>query len=106
MTLEPGRNLTWSDHLVSRTLYPLPIRLLRDFLSPFLGLGGLKVKYCMKREGMNVVITGESERKGRSGESLLKTAAEAKEGVGLTRVTVTFRGQTRTAVYQNEGKKN
>ena len=102
--LEPGRDLTWSDHLVSRTLYPLPVRFFRDFLSPFLGLGGVKMKYRMKREGMNVVFAGASVRNGRDGVSLLKTVAEAKEGVGLVRVTVTFRGQTRTAVYLDEGK--
>ena len=63
------------------------------------------MKFRMKREGVNIFITGESVRKGRGGEPLLKTVAEAKEGVGLTRVTVTFRGQTRAAVYLDEEKK-
>ncbi len=87
--------LTWCDHLVARHFFPLPLRLLRDFVAPFLGLGGMRMRYRMERTHGGCTITGESELRDGRGRPLMQTTARAGEGRGIEAVTVTLRGRTR-----------
>lgn len=89
--------LTWSDHLVARHFYPLPLRILRDFLSPFLGLGGMRMHYLMEHAEGAWVVTGESDTCAGDGKPIMSTVAIAHDGFGLESVSVTLRGRTRSA---------
>jgi urea transporter/murein DD-endopeptidase MepM/ murein hydrolase activator NlpD len=94
---DPAAGLAWSDHLVARHFYPLPIRVLRDFIAPFLGLGGMRMRYRMERSNGVCTVTGESELRDGQGVPLMKTVATARDGVGLETVGIKLRGKTRRA---------
>jgi len=95
---DAARSLVWSDHLVARHFYPLPVRLLRDFISPFLGLGGMRMRYQMERACGVCTVTGESEDRDSRGKPLMRTVATARDGIGVERVEVSLRGKTRSAL--------
>ena len=92
--LESGRNLVWKDHLVSRYFYRLPGRILRDLVSPFLGLGGVKMEYRMERTMRSLTVHGESLEKMKGGASVLKTVAILSDRNGLESAIVEVKGKT------------
>jgi len=89
--------LRWTDHLPLRSLAPWLLRPLFDFVSPFLGAGGVTIDYEAERSRRTVVIRGTSRRLGGDGRPLVRTEAELKRGSGLTRFEVTVRGRRRAA---------
>ena len=96
--LDPAPSLLWSDHLVARHFFPLPVRVLRDFIAPFLGLGGMRMRYRMERSRGLCTVTGESEVTDARGRPLMRTVAIAREGIGVDSMEVTLRGKTRSVV--------
>lgn len=94
---EPGRQMTWTDHLVSRHFYSWGRRVLRDLVSPFLGLGGLEMEYSMKRDGMEYVVSGRSRLTFGAGAPLLETRAVLVNGRGLMELEICMKGKKRSA---------
>jgi urea transporter/murein DD-endopeptidase MepM/ murein hydrolase activator NlpD len=98
----PG--LTWTDHLVSRYFFPVGIRLLRDFISPFLGLGGLRMKYSSKRDGPVVTIEGRSAATNGRNEPVMRTRAVARDGFGLVEAEMTLHNRRRIVQRIDPGR--
>ena len=103
---ETGREMTWSDHLVSRHFYSWIQRVVRDLASPFLGLGGVQMKYSVARDGMRYDVSGRSVQKDRSGQPFLTTKAVLINGKGLTQLETVVKGRRRVVERVEEKENN
>jgi urea transporter len=95
--LEGSASLRWADTLPARRFRAFALRVLADFVAPFLPGDGIEMDLRMRREGDLLVVLGESRRRDRRGEPLVRTRAELTRGRGPLRVEVTAQGRTRAA---------
>ncbi len=95
---EAGESLRWTDILPARPYRSWPMRMLLDFLSPFLSRDGLEMEFRMRRQGVSLVIEGASKQRDRRGTPVLQTRAVLARSGGPTQVEVTVRGKKRSAI--------
>jgi murein DD-endopeptidase MepM/ murein hydrolase activator NlpD len=94
---EAAPDVAFVDQLPARPFRPWVGRALLDLVSPFLARDGIETRLRMRRDGAMLVIEGESRRKNRRGEPLLRTRAVLARSLGPVRVEVTVRGKTTMA---------
>jgi len=95
--LEGNESLRWTDRLPAQRWRSLPVRILADFVAPFLRRDGLEMVYRMHREGRDWVVVGESHRRDRRDVPLVCTRVRLARGEGPMAVELTVRGVTRRA---------
>jgi urea transporter len=100
---EAGEALRWTDVLPARPYRSWPMRMLFDFLSPFLSRDGLEMNFQMRRQGASLVIEGESKARDGKKTPVLATRVVLMRGVGPTAVELTVRGKKRAATRAAEG---
>ncbi|WP_394834741.1 urea transporter [Pendulispora rubella] len=95
--LECNASLLWTDRLPAQRWRSLPVRILADFVAPFLRRDGIEMLYRMHREGRDWIIAGESQRRDRHGVPRLRTRVRLARGEGPVAIELTVRGVTRRA---------
>jgi urea transporter/murein DD-endopeptidase MepM/ murein hydrolase activator NlpD len=95
---EAGESLRWTDILPARPYRSFVMRMLFDFLSPFLEKDGLTLELQLRRKGAALIVEGRSKEQHRPGTPVLATKVVLLRSQGPTEVTVTVRGKTRAAL--------
>ncbi|MGM0576716.1 MAG: urea transporter [Myxococcota bacterium] len=100
---EVGPNLGWTDQLPLRHFLPAPLRVLLDFVAPFLpDRLGLEMRYGATRRDDDLIVEGASSRAGRDGVPLVTTRAVVRRDEGVVRLEQVVRGRRRVAVRIDE----
>lgn len=85
------------DTLPARGFRPWALRMLADLVAPFRSKDGVEMTYRMRRDRANLVVVGESVRRGRGGGPLVRTVAELTRGAGPLRLELTVKGVSAVA---------
>jgi len=102
--LEMGRSLTWNDQLVSRYFRPGLLRVLSDFVSPFMRPRGVEMGYSAQLDGARLTVSGVSKAALPGGAPLFETRAVFEQGQGLLEVTCNWKGRVSRATRQEKEK--
>ena len=95
VVFEAKDGFEWTDVLPLRAVSALPIRVLLDFVAPFVARAGLEMRYTARERDDRLIIEGRSVRKDRQGRPLVST--EAVLDGGIEQVELTVRGVKTTA---------
>ncbi|WP_394845328.1 urea transporter [Pendulispora brunnea] len=95
--LECNESLRWTDRLPAQRWRSLPLRILADFVAPFLRRDGIEMIYRMHREARDLIIDGASHRRDRHGVPRLRTRVRLARGEGPISIELTVRGVTHRA---------
>ncbi|MFO0757964.1 MAG: urea transporter [Byssovorax sp.] len=97
-----SEGMTWTDVLPARRALSGVMRVLFDFVSPFLTNDGLVMELSMVRKGASLVVEGRSRKVDGRGRPVLKTRAVLLRGIGPVEVEVVLRGKVWTALRAGE----
>lgn len=93
---EENSELRWTDLLPARMFRGRLRGALMDLVSPFLPLDSIQIEYRAERADDALIVHGESTRRDRQDRPLVKTRAELRRGLGITRLSVSVRGEQLT----------
>ncbi|HNN91459.1 MAG TPA: urea transporter [Pseudomonadota bacterium] len=95
---DASERLRWTDLLPARLFRGRLWGAVVDIASPFLPSDGIEVEYQARRRGADLLVSGTSRRRDRSGKPWIETEAELSRSRGILRLRLCLHGKERVAL--------